>query len=82
MALVATAPAVDNIVDSGYIVSNIQLNENENNNMSVLSSRLDDLSDPSKWITPIEGEQHFLQWWNNYMKERGHDEYCRTPRFS
>jgi hypothetical protein len=60
------------------IVSNIQLNGNENNNMSVLSSRLDDLSDPGKWITHEEGIRRFNVKWNKLMEERGRDDLYRT----
>jgi hypothetical protein len=76
MALVATAPAVDNIVDSGYVVSNIQFNGNENNNMSVLSSRLDDLSDPAKWIAHEESVRRFEEFRKKLLIKRGLSEYC------
>jgi hypothetical protein len=71
MVLVATVPAVDNIVDNGYVVSNIQLNGNENNNMSVLSSRLDDLSDPTKWISREEHFRRVETARQNNLKTRG-----------
>jgi hypothetical protein len=57
MALVATAPIADKIIDAGYIVSSVNNTnfQSENKNANILSSRLDDLDDPTKWVS---GEEH------------------------
>jgi hypothetical protein len=74
MALVATAPIADKIVDAGYIVSSVNNTnfQRENKNANILSSRLDDLDDPTKWITHEEGVRLAEEKWAKYKKENKH----------